>query len=137
VPGAGKESERFFAISVVARMLNVHQQTLRIYEREGLIKPARSRGNTRLYTEKDIEDIKIILRLTNELGVNLAGVGVILELQHQMEKMEAEYEKKMHLVVETLTRHFYDYLQNKSCLPVVSVKRSLIIHQKGNIDTSQ
>lgn len=126
-------SEKYFTISVVARMLGVHQQTLRIYEKEGLLKPERTQGNTRLYTEKDVEKIKLILRLTNELGVNLAGVGVILQMRKQMEMMQQEHEESMKLLIEQLTREFFNYLQGNSCLPVVSYQKNLIITHKGNI----
>ncbi|MFC1848823.1 helix-turn-helix transcriptional regulator [candidate division CSSED10-310 bacterium] len=129
-------SRRYYTISVVAKMLDIHQQTLRIYEKEGLIKPARTKGNTRLYTADDIEKIRFVLRLTNDLGVNLAGVGVILELQQQMKEMELEFDLKLHQIVEEMTKHFYNYLQNNSCLPVRSYKKSLIIQHKGNINSS-
>jgi MerR family transcriptional regulator/heat shock protein HspR len=75
-------------ISVVSEMLGIHPQTLRIYEREGFIKPSRSGGNTRLYSEDDIEKLEMVLRLTRELGVNLAGVEVILSMREKMEQME-------------------------------------------------
>jgi MerR family transcriptional regulator/heat shock protein HspR len=79
-------------ISVVSEMLGVHPQTLRIYEREGFIKPKRSGGNTRLYSEEDVEKVEMILRLTRELGVNLAGVEVILSMREKMEQMQHEME---------------------------------------------
>lgn len=79
-----------YLISVVAEMLGVHQQTLRTYEREGLIRPSRSDGNTRLYSQEDIERIELILRLTRELGVNLAGVEVILNMREHMESMQRQ-----------------------------------------------
>jgi MerR family transcriptional regulator, heat shock protein HspR len=79
---------RLFMISVVSEMLGIHPQTLRIYEREGFIKPKRSGGNTRLYSEEDVEKLEMILRLTRELGVNLAGVEVILSMREKMEQMQ-------------------------------------------------
>lgn len=84
---------RLFAISVVSEMLGIHPQTLRIYEREGFIKPKRSGGNTRLYSEEDVEELERILRLTRELGVNLAGVEVILSMRKKMEQMQLEMEQ--------------------------------------------
>lgn len=81
---------RLFMISVVSEMLGIHPQTLRIYEREGFIKPKRSGGNTRLYSEDDVERLEMILRLTRELGVNLAGVEVILSMRDKMEQMHEE-----------------------------------------------
>ncbi len=82
--------EPVYLISVVAKVLNIHPQTLRQYEREGLISPSRTEGKTRLYSQKDIDRIKTILRLTRELGVNLAGVDIILRLKEQMAAMEKE-----------------------------------------------
>lgn len=84
--------EPVYLISVVAKVLNIHPQTLRQYEREGLISPSRTEGKTRLYSQKDIDRIKTILRLTRELGVNLAGVDIILRLKEQMAQMEKEIE---------------------------------------------
>jgi len=84
--------DRLFMISVVSEMLGIHPQTLRIYEREGFIKPKRSGGNTRLYSEEDVEKVEMILRLTRELGVNLAGVEVILSMREKMEQMQHEME---------------------------------------------
>ena len=81
---------RLFMISVVSEMLGIHPQTLRLYEREGFIKPKRSGGNTRLYSEEDVERLEMVLRLTRELGVNLAGVEVILSMREKMEQMQSE-----------------------------------------------
>ncbi len=84
--------EPVYLISVVANILNIHPQTLRQYERDGLIEPARTQGRMRLYSQRDIDRMKMILRLTRDMGVNLAGVDVILRLKEQMEKMEQEIE---------------------------------------------
>lgn len=84
---------KLYMISVVSEMLGVHPQTLRLYEREGFIKPRRSGGNTRLYSEEDVEKLEMILRLTRELGVNLAGVEVILSMREKMERMQREMEE--------------------------------------------
>ena len=95
---------RLFMISVVAEMLGVHQQTLRLYEREGFIKPKRSGGNTRLYSEEDVEKLEMILRLTRELGVNLAGVEVILSMREKMERLRREAEEDLRQLREDLAR---------------------------------
>jgi MerR family transcriptional regulator/heat shock protein HspR len=84
--------EPVYLISVVANMLDIHPQTLRQYERDGLIEPARTQGRMRLYSQRDIDRMKMILRLTRDMGVNIAGVDVILRLKEQMEKMEEEIE---------------------------------------------
>lgn len=83
-----KKEEKFYAIGVVAKMFNIHQQTLRLYEREGLLKPARSEGNTRLYSDRDLERLEIILNLSRDMGVNLAGVDIILNLRERMSEMQ-------------------------------------------------
>ena len=88
-----KKRKGFYTIGMVARMYNIHPQTLRLYEREGLIKPARTEGNTRLYSQEDIERLRTILTLTRELGVNLAGVEIILRLREQIEELQKEVEK--------------------------------------------
>ncbi|MBN2383425.1 helix-turn-helix transcriptional regulator [bacterium] len=88
---AEKDDVPLFMISVVAKMLDIHPQTLRLYEREGLLKPTRTKGNTRLYSETDIENIKQIMTLTRELGVNLAGVEIIMNLKHHIHEMKAVF----------------------------------------------
>lgn len=82
--------EPVYRISVVASMLDIHPQTLRQYEREGLIAPSRTQGRIRLYSQKDIEKMKLILRLTRQMGLNLAGVDIVLQLKSQMDTMEKE-----------------------------------------------
>ncbi|HEX4498090.1 MAG TPA: MerR family transcriptional regulator [Thermoanaerobaculia bacterium] len=93
-----KPDQKFVMISVVAEKYAIHPQTLRLYEREGLIKPARSAGNTRLYDEEAIRRLEIILTLTRDLGVNLAGVEVILHMREQMEKMQGEVDRLLEFV---------------------------------------
>ncbi|HSP07346.1 MAG TPA: helix-turn-helix transcriptional regulator [Acidobacteriota bacterium] len=85
-----KKEEKFYAIGVVSKMFNIHQQTLRLYEREGLLKPARSDGNTRLYSDKDLERLELILNLSRDMGVNLAGVDIILNLRERMAEMQQQ-----------------------------------------------
>jgi MerR family transcriptional regulator, heat shock protein HspR len=85
-----KEPKRYYHISSVAQMYNIHPQTLRIYEREGLLKPSRSEGNTRLYSADDLKRLEVILNLIRDLGVNLAGVEVILNMRIKIEEIEAE-----------------------------------------------
>jgi MerR family transcriptional regulator/heat shock protein HspR len=88
-----------YTISAVASQFDIHPQTLRLYEREGLLKPSRSVGNTRLYTDADLERLEIILSLTRDLGVNLAGVEIILNMREKMDAMQREFER------------FFQYLQ--------------------------
>jgi len=84
------EPRGYYHISSVARMYHLHPQTLRLYEREGLLQPSRSEGNTRLYSEEDLRRLEIILSLIRDLGVNLAGVEVVLNMRGRMEQIEAE-----------------------------------------------
>lgn len=87
------KSKAAYMISSVAEQYSVHPQTLRLYEREGLLKPSRSDGNTRLYTEEDLERLEVILHLTRDLGVNLAGVEIILNMRSKMETMQNQIEE--------------------------------------------
>jgi MerR family transcriptional regulator/heat shock protein HspR len=82
-----------YMISVVARQFEVHPQTLRLYEREGLLRPSRSQGNTRLYSDEDLKTLQLILNLTREMGVNLAGVEIIMNMRSRMQMMQREMEQ--------------------------------------------
>ena len=88
-----RRKKGFYSISAVAKMFSVHQQTIRMYEKEGLITPKRSAGNTRLFAEEDVERLEEVIYLTHNLGVNLAGVEIILKLQRKMKKMQDEMNK--------------------------------------------
>lgn len=85
--------EPVYLISVVAAMLDIHPQTLRQYEREGLVEPSRTQGRMRLYSQRDIERMKLILRLTRQMGVNLAGVDIVLQLKEQIDEMQVEIDQ--------------------------------------------
>jgi len=85
--------EPVYLISVVATMLDIHPQTLRQYEREGLVEPSRTEGRMRLYSQRDIDRMKLILRLTRQMGVNLAGVDIILQLKEQIDDMQKEIDQ--------------------------------------------
>ena len=95
-----KRKGRTYTISAVAAQYEIHPQTLRLYEREGLLQPSRSEGNTRLYTDTDLERLEVILSLTRDLGVNLAGVEIILNMREKMDAMQREFER------------FFSYLQS-------------------------
>jgi MerR family transcriptional regulator, heat shock protein HspR len=88
-----KKRVKTYTISAVAELYDIHPQTLRLYEREGLLLPSRSIGNTRLYEDSDLERLEIILSLTRELGVNLAGVEIILNMRAKMAQMQREFEQ--------------------------------------------
>ena len=115
---------RLFMISVVSEMLGIHPQTLRLYEREGFIKPRRSGGNTRLYSEEDVEKLEMILRLTRELGVNLAGVEVILSMREKMEQMQREMEETIWQLREELASEMRRREETRNAL--VPVRRILV-----------
>lgn len=85
-----KRKKGHFSISAVSQMFSVHQQTIRLYEKEGLITPRRSEGNTRMFSEEDIKRLEEIIYLTHKLGINLAGVEMILKLQKQIKKLQKE-----------------------------------------------
>jgi MerR family transcriptional regulator, heat shock protein HspR len=97
-----KKGKAAYMISAVAETYDIHPQTLRLYEREGLLKPSRSEGNTRLYTQEDLERLEVILNLTRDLGVNLAGVEVILNMRQRLEDMQ----KEMQGFIEYVEREF-------------------------------
>ena len=120
-----KKSKAAYMISAVAEQYAIHPQTLRLYEREGLLKPSRSDGNTRLYTPEDIERLEVILHLTRDLGVNLAGVEIILNMREKMGEMQSQIQE----FVATLNRELVDRsvrpVQQDSrtdLIPVISVR---------------
>ena len=100
-----------YMISVVAQKYNIHPQTLRLYEREGLLKPSRTEGNTRLYSDEDLEQLETILSLTRDLGVNLAGVEIILNMRRKIERMQGEVNEFMEYVRHELSRGLGDWEQ--------------------------
>ncbi len=107
-------------ISAVAEKYGIHPQTLRMYEREGLIKPSRTEGNTRLYTDEDLERLEVVLELTRELGVNLAGVEIILNMREKMAAMQKQIEQFVQSLNVELARNlkFVEPEQQHSLIPV-------------------
>ena len=116
-----------FMISAVAQKYNIHPQTLRLYEREGLLKPSRTDGNTRLYSEEDLEQLEMILSLTRELGVNLAGVEIILNMRRKIEEMQTEVNEFVAYVKQELTRGLGDWEQRLGTAIVKSSPTDLIL----------
>lgn len=96
--------KNYYHISSVSRMYDIHPQTLRLYEREGLLEPSRSEGNTRLYTEEDLRQLELILSLTRDMGVNLAGVEVILNMRKKIEEIEGEVNE----FLEYIRKEFFE-----------------------------
>src|SRR5467141_5125008 len=101
-----KRKPKTYTISAVADQYGIHPQTLRLYERVGLLKPSRSEGNTRLYTDEDLQRLDVILTLTREMGVNLAGIEIILNMREKMLEMQRQIEEFMRFVQEELARGF-------------------------------
>src|SRR5246500_4205612 len=99
-----KRAKAGYMISAVAELYKLHPQTLRLYERVGLLKPSRSQGNTRLYTDQDLERLDVILTLARDMGVNLAGIEIILNMREKMIEMEHQMEEFAHVVQQELSR---------------------------------
>jgi MerR family transcriptional regulator/heat shock protein HspR len=106
------KDQPLYMISVVSRMLQVHPQTLRLYEKEGLVTPKRSKRQ-RLYSESDVERLNLIVELTRELGVNKAGVDIILRMRHRVEVLQREMEEMMGLLEEEIRRDFRERLRKE------------------------
>ena len=103
-----KDSEPYYMISVVAKMYNIHPQTLRLYEKHGLLAPSRTDGNTRLYSEDEVKQLEVILNLARDLGVNLAGIEVILNMRKKMKQMQ----KEINQLAGALQKIIIDHLDN-------------------------
>jgi MerR family transcriptional regulator/heat shock protein HspR len=119
-------SKAAYMISSVSEQYDIHPQTLRLYEREGLLKPSRSEGNTRLYTDEDLERLEVILKLTRDLGVNLAGVEIILNMREKMEEMQRQIEEFVSTLNSELAAHVRvpEQKERNSLIPVISVPSS-------------
>jgi MerR family transcriptional regulator/heat shock protein HspR len=115
-----------YMISAVSSKYKIHPQTLRLYEREGLLKPSRTDGNTRLYSEEDLAQLETILTLTRELGVNLAGVEIILNLRRKIEQMQGEVNEFMEYVKRELARGMDDWEQRLGTALVKSAPSDLV-----------
>jgi MerR family transcriptional regulator/heat shock protein HspR len=122
-----KSRKAGYMISAIAEQYQIHPQTLRLYEREGLLKPSRSDGNTRLYTEEDMERLEVILKLTRDLGVNLAGVEIILNMREKMEEMQRQIEQFVaSLSTEMTTQRARSSAAPEaanSLIPVIEIRR--------------
>jgi len=116
----------FFMISAVAQRYNIHPQTLRLYEREGLLKPSRTDGNTRLYAQEDLDRLETILTLTRDLGVNLAGVEIILNMRQKMDRMQREVNEFMTYVKREMERGLDDWEERLGTALVKSSPSTLV-----------
>ena len=132
-----KKTERgkaYFMISAVSQKYDIHPQTLRLYEREGLLTPSRTEGNTRLYSEEDLEQLETILSLTRDLGVNLAGVEIILNMRRKIERMQGEVNEFMDYVKRELARGIDDWEQRLSTAMVKSGADRSCVRQRARSD---
>jgi MerR family transcriptional regulator, heat shock protein HspR len=123
---AKRGGKAYYMISAVAQKYSIHPQTLRLYEREGLLKPSRTEGNTRLYSEEDLEQLETILSLTRDLGVNLAGVEIILNMRQKIEAMQHEVNEFMDYVKRELSRGIGDWEQRLGTALVKSSPTDLV-----------
>jgi MerR family transcriptional regulator/heat shock protein HspR len=108
-----RKSKGAYMISAVAEMYEIHPQTLRLYEREGLLRPSRSDGNTRLYTDEDLERLEFILSLAREMGVNMAGIAIVLQMRERMEEMN----RQMQSFVDFVHTEMLTQMQQPSATP--------------------
>jgi MerR family transcriptional regulator, heat shock protein HspR len=114
-----------YMISVAADLVGMHPQTLRIYEQKGLVRPKRTPGNTRLYSERDLERLRLIQRLTNELGLNLAGVETVLRMQDEMDRLRRQIERLERQVREEVARVHKSY------------RRELVLYREPTLPTTR
>jgi MerR family transcriptional regulator/heat shock protein HspR len=121
-----KARKAAYMISAVAEQYQLHPQTLRMYEREGLLKPSRSEGNTRLYTQEDLGRLEVILKLTRDLGVNLAGVEIILNMREKMAEMQRQIEQfvaSLNTEISQRAREAGPEPARSALIPIIDVKR--------------
>jgi MerR family transcriptional regulator, heat shock protein HspR len=125
-----RKSKGAYMISAVAEMYDIHPQTLRLYEREGLLKPSRTEGNTRLYTDEDLERLEFILNLARDLGVNIAGIAIILQMRERMEAMN----QQMQDFVEYVRTEMLSRMQKvgEPGAAMVPLRRTVIVPEEKN-----
>ena len=122
---AKAKSKAAFMISAVAEQYGIHPQTLRLYEREGLLKPSRTEGNTRYYTDEDLERLEFILNLARDLGVNIAGIAIILQMRERMEEMNRQMQNFVEYVrTEMLSR--FQHAAPSSGAAIVPLRRTVV-----------
>ena len=127
-----RKTKGAYMISSVAEMYEIHPQTLRLYEREGLLRPSRSEGNTRLYTDEDLERLEFILNLARDLGVNIAGIAIVLQMRERMEEMNRQMQGFVDYVrEEMLSRMQAQQNPGAGLVPLSRVMRSQIVREPG------
>jgi len=123
-----RKSKGAYMISAVAEMYDIHPQTLRLYEREGLLLPSRSEGNTRLYTDEDLERLEFILNLARDLGVNIAGIAIVLQMRERMEEMNRQMQSFVDYVRTEMLARMQQQPQGAGLVPV---PRPMIVPQRA------
>ena len=121
----------FYMISAVAQKYNIHPQTLRLYEREGLLKPSRTEGNTRLYSEEDLEQLETILSLTRDLGVNLAGVEIILNMREKMDQMQREFNRFFEMLRDYMSQNVPLKQDPQAYQALVPTRRTVVVRSSA------
>jgi MerR family transcriptional regulator/heat shock protein HspR len=122
---ANQRRDKGYTISAVAEAYDIHPQTLRLYERQGLLKPSRSQGNTRYYTEDDLTRLELILTLTRDLGVNLAGVEVILNMREKMDAMQREMQRFLEYLCQEVSERMANQAAER--FAIVPISRASLI----------
>jgi MerR family transcriptional regulator/heat shock protein HspR len=129
---AKRKSKGAYMISAVAEMYEIHPQTLRLYEREGLLKPSRTEGNTRLYTDEDLERLEFILNLARDLGVNIAGIAIILQMRERMEEMNRQMQSFVEYVRSEMLTRFQQAAPGSAGAIVPLRKPAVVPRPNGN-----
>jgi MerR family transcriptional regulator, heat shock protein HspR len=122
-----RKSKGAYMISAVAEMYEIHPQTLRLYEREGLLKPSRTEGNTRLYTDEDLERLEFILNLARDLGVNIAGIAIILQMRERMEEMNRQMQSFVDYVRTEMLTRMQGFPQHGAGAAMIAVRRPVVV----------
>ena len=124
---AKRKSKGAYMISAVAEMYEIHPQTLRMYEREGLFKPSRTEGNTRLYTDEDLERLEFILNLARDLGVNIAGIAIILQMRERMEEMNRQMQSFVEYVRTEMLSQINHAANSSQKAAMVPTRKPMIV----------
>jgi MerR family transcriptional regulator/heat shock protein HspR len=122
-----RRSKGAYMISAVAEMYEIHPQTLRLYEREGLLKPSRTEGNTRLYTDEDLERLEFILNLARDLGVNISGIAIILQMRERMEEMNRQMQGFVDYVRSEMLQHMQQNTPMANDAAMVPLRKPVVV----------
>ncbi len=122
-----RKTKGAYMISVVAEMYEIHPQTLRLYEREGLLKPSRTEGNTRMYTDEDLKRLEFILSLARDLGVNISGIAIILQMRERMEQMQSQMQDFVQFVQQEVMSRANMHAPDATRGAIVPLRRPTVI----------